>query len=102
MPIYKIICPQLNNCALHISCYTTNVEHRFIQLLLLWFCLGARIVFSPSGSFQLRCSLVLFLFAFVGIPDWIWKKRWRIFRGEDYKYVSRGGVMLVSSGFYVK
>lgn len=43
MQIY-IICTQLNNCALHISCYTTNVEHRVIQLHLLWFCLGAHIV----------------------------------------------------------
>lgn len=42
--IYMIICTQLNNCALHISCYTTNVEHRVIQLHLLWFCLGAHIV----------------------------------------------------------
>lgn len=38
MLIYKIICTQLNNCALHISCYTTNVEHKLIQLHLLWFC----------------------------------------------------------------
>lgn len=42
--IYMIICTQLNNCALHVSCYTTNVEHRVIQLHLLWFCLGAHIV----------------------------------------------------------
>lgn len=46
MPIYKIISTQLNNCALHISCYTTNVGHRFIQLHLLWFCLGAHIVLT--------------------------------------------------------
>lgn len=38
MLIDKIICTQLNNCALHISCYTTNVEHKLIQLHLLWFC----------------------------------------------------------------
>lgn len=42
--INMIICTQLNNCALHKSCYTTNVEHRVIQLHLLWFCLGAHIV----------------------------------------------------------
>lgn len=65
MLLYKIISTQLNNCALHISCYTTNVEHRFIQLHLLWFCLGAHIVFSPSVprivlALHLRCSLLLF------------------------------------------
>lgn len=60
MPISKMTRPQLNNRALHISCYTTNVEHRLIQLHLRWFCLGARIVFSPSGYFQLFTSDVLY------------------------------------------
>lgn len=63
--IYEIIITQLNNCALHISCYTTNVEHRFIQLHLLWFCLGAHVVSNSSVprialAFHLRCSLLLF------------------------------------------
>lgn len=68
MPISKIIRPRLNNCALHISCYTTNVEHRFIQLHFRWFCLGARIVFSPSGYFQLFTSDVLYFSSIRSVP----------------------------------
>lgn len=65
MPIYKTIRTQLNNCALHRSCCTTNVEHRLIQLHLLRFCLGARTVSSPSVpwivlSRHLRCFFLLF------------------------------------------
>lgn len=92
--IYKIIRTQLNNCALHISCYTTNVEHRFIQLTLLWFCLGARVVFSPSDIFS--SSPQMFPFSFVSIPDWM-SKTWGIFREAGGE-----GATLVSSGFYVK
>lgn len=53
MLIYKIMCTQLNNCALHISCYTTKC---WAQTYSIAFTL---VLFRSSHSFSLCPTIPL-------------------------------------------